>query len=192
MAANGSPAKFDGVRVKWTPTIGVANKNFTILNPGQTIELAQDLGGIYNLTASGSGGDFFLLSLLSVPSLTPYYLIAYTIDAYPYFKYLTEAGGFESIIATSESHIAYISGKLGSTKAAERKSAALKRPHNTYVGCSKSEQRSIEVAVPATDKYVKDALSYISKITSGSPRYTAWFGKYKASYVTSFCLLSCF
>ena len=65
VAANGAAASFDGVRVKWSPTIAIANKEFTIIAPGQSIELEQDLSRVYNLTASGSGGEFKYLIILS-------------------------------------------------------------------------------------------------------------------------------
>ena len=57
VAADGSAAKFGGVKVKWTPTVAISNKDFTVIGPGQTIELAQDLSGVYNLTNSGVGGS---------------------------------------------------------------------------------------------------------------------------------------
>jgi len=58
VAADGGAAKFGGVRVKWSPSLAVANKEFTVLAPGQTIELEQNISGVYNLTASGSGCEF--------------------------------------------------------------------------------------------------------------------------------------
>jgi len=60
VSTNGGAAKFDGVRVKWSPSIAIAKKDFTVLAPGQSIELEQDLSSVYNLTASGSGGEHTL------------------------------------------------------------------------------------------------------------------------------------
>jgi peptidyl-Lys metalloendopeptidase len=57
VATGGSSAKFNGMKVKWKPQIAIRNQEFTVLEPGESVELAQDLSGVYDLTKSGPGGE---------------------------------------------------------------------------------------------------------------------------------------
>ena len=54
-STDGKSANFNGVIVKWKPELAIADKDFTILKAGQSIELEQNLSGVYNLTSSGAG-----------------------------------------------------------------------------------------------------------------------------------------
>jgi hypothetical protein len=55
-SVNGTAAKFRGVRVKWSPSLAVTNQEYTVIAPGQQIEVPTDLSGVYDLSEGGTGG----------------------------------------------------------------------------------------------------------------------------------------
>ncbi|ELU45021.1 deuterolysin metalloprotease (M35) family domain-containing protein [Rhizoctonia solani AG-1 IA] len=50
-----------------------------------------------------------------------------------------------------------------------------------YVGCSTTRQSQIATAVTSANSYVSAATSYLNGISSGTTRYTTWFGTYSSS-----------
>ncbi|KAG8962370.1 hypothetical protein FRC03_004295 [Tulasnella sp. 419] len=133
------------------------NKEVTVLAPGQSIEIEQDLSGVYNLNSSGAG--------------------AYEIDAKNQFLLLTKAGEVQKVSATSDSHVASFNGKLASTKQRRR----FVRRAVGYNGCSSTRQSQISTAVTSANTYISSSLSYLNGLTASSPRFTTWFGTYSAS-----------
>jgi len=104
---------------------------------------------------------------------------AYTIDAKSQFQYLTTSGEVKKIAATSEVHTAQISGKLASTSPISR--TALTKRAVSYNGCTATQQSQISTAATSANSYVAAATSYLNGISSGTTRYTTWFGTFTAS-----------
>ncbi|KAI8086143.1 uncharacterized protein BX664DRAFT_386594 [Halteromyces radiatus] len=50
-----------------------------------------------------------------------------------------------------------------------------------YEGCNDEKVAVINAAVYAAVDYITEAHSYLQQISSGTPRYTTWFGSYTAS-----------
>ncbi|QRV92782.1 peptidyl-Lys metalloendopeptidase [Ceratobasidium sp. AG-Ba] len=159
---SGSP-KFTGIRMKYVPANAAAlNKNstFTVLAPGQTFEITHDLAGVYDFTSSGEG--------------------SYSFDTANVFDYVDAAGTLVNIEASSNTHQFKIAGKLGESN--DRTSPSrLSRRAVTYTGCSSSQQPLISAAATASDNYVSKVNSYLARISSGTPRYTTWFGTFSSS-----------
>ncbi|KAJ1300409.1 hypothetical protein OPQ81_005229 [Rhizoctonia solani] len=161
-SASGTP-KFTGLRVKYVPSqaarAGQASA-FTILAPGQTIEVDHDLAGAYNFTRCGEG--------------------SYQFSASNIFKYVDESGQLKTIEASTNSHQFKIAGKLAAASRHGGGSAINKR-EVSFTGCSAEQQSQIKEAATASNTMVSNANAYLSGLTSGKPRYTTWFGTFNQS-----------
>ncbi|CAE6432513.1 unnamed protein product [Rhizoctonia solani] len=159
---SGAP-KFTGLRVKYVPSqaaksIGVSA--FTVLAPGQTIEIDHNLASTYNFTLCGEG--------------------TYNFSASNTFKYVDESGELKTIEASATTSKFKVAGKLATSSHYTAASTVNKRAVS-FTGCSSSQQSQIQAAATASDTMVANANSYLSNLTSGKPRYTTWFGTYDKS-----------
>ncbi|CAE6488800.1 unnamed protein product [Rhizoctonia solani] len=159
-SASGSP-KFTGLKVKYVPSKAAALNSetaFTVLAPGQSIEVEHSLAGVYNFTQSGEG--------------------AYSFGATNVFNYVDEAGELKAIEASSNSHQFKLAGKLavphGYTNSISKRAV-------TYTGCTSTQQSQIATAASSSNTYVANANSYLARISSGTTRYTTWFGTFSTS-----------
>ncbi|KAG8760527.1 hypothetical protein FRC11_000270 [Ceratobasidium sp. 423] len=160
----GSP-QFTGMFVKYSPEAAVKEHNadsFTTLAPGQSFNLTHNLAGVYNFTNTGAGN--FKLDVVS-----------------NLFRYIDASGNLATIEASTESKKVGLSGKLVSTRGLPRIEALSLSKRVSYVGCSSSQQSQIANAATAANNYVSGASSYLEKISSGTTRYTTWFGAYDAN-----------
>ncbi|KAH8822266.1 peptidyl-Lys metalloendopeptidase [Flagelloscypha sp. PMI_526] len=156
-------ADFIGVRAKYVPQ-AVTNSNdsslFTILEPGECKYVQHNLNEAYNFTKSG-GGNFTIaprdISFLVVDEQ------AKTIQPIPL------RASIQTILHTAV---------LGTY-------APIFRPfipgHEKYVGCSADQKVIIKSAAIGARDLSTFALSYIASITTGTPRYTTWFGTYDST-----------
>ncbi|KAF9523095.1 peptidyl-Lys metalloendopeptidase [Crepidotus variabilis] len=154
--ASGTTPAFNGVKAKYVPKVAAAASAFTILAPGQSIDVEHNLSEAYNFTTSGAG----------------------TYDIHPnnLFYLVGDDSSIETVHAdTASSHSSKVSGKL----AVSRSSAVEKRA--TYKGCSSSQQSSLVSAASAAQSYAASAYSYANSISTGTTRYVTWFGTYTAS-----------
>ncbi|CAE6426659.1 unnamed protein product [Rhizoctonia solani] len=166
----GSP-QFTGMFIKYSPDAVVKKNNaasFTVLEPGQSFEIAHSLAGVYNFTNTGAG-NFKLDTVSNI------------------FEYVDASGNLATIEATTESKKIGVSGKLVSTRGLP-KVEARSLGKRAYVGCSATQQSQIATAAKSANEYVAAASSYLSRMNSGTTRYTTWFGAYttdRASTVRS-------
>jgi len=72
-----------------------------------------------------------------------------------------------------------LSGDLAGSRRSLGDSDHTKRA--TFNGCSSTQQSAINAAVSSAQSYASSTYSYISGISSGTTRYTTWFGPYDAS-----------
>ncbi|KAG8748284.1 hypothetical protein FRC10_007674 [Ceratobasidium sp. 414] len=159
----GSPA-FTGIKVKYSPELAAKRTDaaaFTVLAPGQSFELTHDLAGVYNFTTSGAGN--------------------YQFSAANIFQYVGAGGKLSTITADAQTHTLAVSGKLASSKGRPVHRRGLQRRGITYNSCSSTEQSEIATAASGTNSYVAAATSYLSGISSGTARYTTWFGTFSSS-----------
>ncbi|CAE6457987.1 unnamed protein product [Rhizoctonia solani] len=159
-SASGTP-KFTGLYAKYVPSkaASLAKESiFTVLAPGQSIEVEHDLAGVYNFTQSGEG--------------------AYSFGAANVFNYVDQSGELKTIEASSNSHQFKLSGKLavphGYTSSISRRAVS-------YTGCTSTQQSQISTAATSSNTYVANVNKYLAGISSGTTRYTTWFGAFSTS-----------
>ncbi|KAG8765735.1 hypothetical protein FRC12_007345 [Ceratobasidium sp. 428] len=157
---SGSPA-FTGIKVKYVPSKAAAINNekaFTVLAPGQSVEITHNLAGVYNFTRTGEG--------------------SYSFGAANVFNYVDASGTLKTIEANTNTHQFKIAGKLA---AGSTYTPTLSRRAVTYTGCTSSQQPLVSAAATASNTYVANANSYLASHASGTARYTTWFGAFTTS-----------
>ncbi|KAF8609973.1 peptidyl-Lys metalloendopeptidase [Ceratobasidium sp. AG-I] len=155
---------FTGIKVKYSPELAAKRTDataFTVLAPGQSFELTHDLAGVYNFTSSGAGN--------------------YQFSAANVFQYVTSEGKLNTIAADAQSHTLAVSGKLASAKGRPVRRSTMQRRTVTYNGCTSARQTLISTAATSSNSYVAAATSYLNGISSGTTRYTTWFGTFTSS-----------
>ncbi|KAF8759021.1 peptidyl-Lys metalloendopeptidase [Rhizoctonia solani] len=162
--AAGTPA-FTGIKVKYSPELALKSgdeSKFAVLAPGQSFELTHDLAGVYNFTRSGAGD--------------------YKFSAGNVFQYVDSNGQLATVAAEAQSHKLKVGGSLASFKGAPKhdKSGIARRAIG-YTSCSSTRQSQIATAANSANSYVSSANSYLAGISSGTTRYTTWFGTFTSS-----------
>ncbi|KAG9093754.1 hypothetical protein FS749_013800 [Ceratobasidium sp. UAMH 11750] len=160
----GTPA-FTGIKVKYSPELALKSgdeSKFTVLAPGQSFELVHDLAGVYNFTGSGAG--------------------EYKFSAGNIFQYVDASGKLATVAANTQSHKLSVGGKLASLKGAPRSDrSSLARRAIGFKSCSSTQQSQITTAANSANTYVANASKYLAGISSGTSRYTTWFGTFTSS-----------
>jgi peptidyl-Lys metalloendopeptidase len=159
--AAGKSPKFTGAKVKFSPTYAASVNDVTVLVPGQSVEVTHDLEHNYNFSTTGEG--------------------AYTIATqdYPFFV-VDGSNNVSPLHAEVETSNSRVSGKLVSPR--------MTSPHSkraTFVGCTTTRQSLLNTAASNAQSYASSASSYVNGITSGTTRYTTWFGTFDSGRVSS-------
>ncbi|KDR79947.1 hypothetical protein GALMADRAFT_92107 [Galerina marginata CBS 339.88] len=152
--ASGAQPSFTGIKVKYVPKTAATLGAYTVLAPGQSVEVEHELAQAYNFTSPGAG--------------------SYDIEANNLFYVVNADNTVSPLYANSAAHSASISGKLAVTHPTLAKRA-------NYNGCSSSRQSQLVSAAAAAENYAASASAYASSHTSATARYTTWFGAYTAS-----------
>ncbi|PPR01230.1 hypothetical protein CVT24_005994 [Panaeolus cyanescens] len=155
----GDKPSFSGIKVKYVPSTAAAAGSFTVLAPGQSVEVEHSLAEAYNFTAPGEG--------------------AYDITANNLFYVVDESSNIVPVYAQHDSnaHKAKLSGRL-----------ATPRPNSTlakrasFVSCSSTRQTQLNTAASSAQSYAALALSYLNSHTSSTSRFTTWFGTYTSAH----------
>ncbi|CAE7110551.1 unnamed protein product [Rhizoctonia solani] len=152
--------EFTGMIVKYSPQHALNSnvpEHFTVLMPGETFQQTHSLAGAYNFTRAGPG--------------------EFKIDAYSYFHHVDESGKLVPIQATTQPAKFVLSGGLVSVRKTHRNSLhPVKRQGVMTVGCSDVQASTIVSAASEAEKYATTAAEYMKSLTTGSARYTSWFG----------------
>ncbi|KAJ7486761.1 peptidyl-Lys metalloendopeptidase [Mycena latifolia] len=163
--AEGNSPSFTGMIVKYVPE-KVLERNlsssFTVLAPGESIEITHDLSTAYNFTASGEA--------------------TYDIAASNKLQYVDPATNSLVTIfadAADAAHTASISGE----PAIARRSAFDKRI--SYQSCTSSQQTQLVSAAAAAQSYANAAMTYLTTNTASTTRWVTWFGNYTAAHHTT-------
>ncbi|CAE6500423.1 unnamed protein product [Rhizoctonia solani] len=162
--AAGSPA-FTGIKVKYSPELALKSgdeSKFAVLAPGQSFELTHDLAGVYNFTSSGAG--------------------EYQFSASNVFQYVDSNGKLATISADTQSHKLKVGGSLASAKGAPNHDRrGISRRAIGYTSCTSARQTLIATAANSANTYVANANTYLAGISSGTTRYTTWFGTFTSA-----------
>jgi len=97
----------------------------------------------------------------------------YSIKPLNLFTYVEAGGTLKELYATVEDVVGVnLSGNLAVSRAHDKRS--------TYAGCSSSRQSQLSTDAANAQAYAGNTYSYVSGISSGTTRYTTWFGAYTA------------
>ena len=108
----------------------------------------------YNFTGSGAGD--------------------YSIGPSTLFTYVDADGTVKDLDATIGDVVEVnLSGTLAVSRALTKRAS--------FNGCSSTQQTQLNSAAAGAQTYAAKALSYISGISSGTTRYTSWFGVYDST-----------
>ncbi|CUA74943.1 peptidyl-Lys metalloendopeptidase [Rhizoctonia solani] len=160
----GTPA-FTGIKVKYSPELALKSgdeSKFAVLAPGQSFELTHDLAGVYNFTRSGAG--------------------EYKFSAGNVFQYVDSNGQLATVAAETQSHKLKVGGALASAKGMPNHDRrGISRRAIGYTSCTSARQTLIATAANSANSYVSAANSYLAGISSGTTRYTTWFGTFTSA-----------
>jgi peptidyl-Lys metalloendopeptidase len=99
---------------------------------------------------------------------------SYEVNASNLFHYQDEAGEPQPIHATvSTAHPAKVGGGLYSAK---RPGSAGLEKGATFTGCSTAQKTIIRAALKVANNYLAVAVTYLTRQTRSTTRYTTWFG----------------
>ncbi|KAF8602197.1 zincin [Ceratobasidium sp. AG-I] len=158
---NGSPL-FTGVAAKYSfPAPLDRAQDFVVLSPGHSVNQEHDLAGLYNFTNIGAG--------------------EFEVNASNKFIYVNSLGELVVIEATIQTAKIKVSGQLASSKFSQMPTTYGLKKRIAYVGCTSARQTLLATAASTSNSYVAAASSYLAQITSGTVRYTTWFGTYTAT-----------
>ncbi|KAH9486376.1 Peptidyl-Lys metalloendopeptidase [Psilocybe cubensis] len=157
----GTRPSFTGIKVKYSPEYAAQQGAFTVLTPGASVSITHNLSEGYNFTISGAGDyDFEADSTFYV--VNPNNEIG-----------VVHATTQEAVITTK------VVGNLAVARRDEINSHLSKRA--TFISCSSSRQSLLNTAIASAETYASNSYSYLNSLTTGSPRYTTWFGAYTSA-----------
>jgi peptidyl-Lys metalloendopeptidase len=127
-------------------------RDYVTLAPGQSLTRTMELSGHYNLEQSGS------------------YTLRYDLGAH---------GGVTRALASNDVTV-WIEGRPSNVPQAE--AMDVRAQALSFSGaCTSTEQTSITNAFNSAKTYSTNSVNYLNSISSGTPRYTTWFGTYSST-----------
>ncbi|MFE8598988.1 M35 family metallo-endopeptidase [Archangium violaceum] len=155
---NGEPVEYIGPHIKRAaPTA----QDYVTLAPGESISGLAPVSGMYDLSESGA----YTVSY-AAPSLDQHSAV------------ITKAAQLDSNLVNL-----WIEGRGQPELEAQ---GTVSAQGLTYSGaCTTSEQSSISSALTSARTYANNASTYLNGISSGTTRYTTWFGAYTSARLTT-------
>ncbi|WNG62783.1 peptidase M35 [Archangium gephyra] len=155
---NGEPVEYIGPHIKRAaPTA----QDYITLAPGESISGLAPVSGMYDLSESGA----YTVSY-AAPSLDQHHAV------------ITKAAQLDSNLVNL-----WIEGRGQPELEAQ---GTVSAQGLTYSGaCTTSEQSSISSALTSARTYANNASTYLNGISSGTTRYTTWFGAYSSTNLTT-------
>ncbi|KAK7016380.1 hypothetical protein VNI00_018921 [Paramarasmius palmivorus] len=178
----GVTPSFNGVKLKFVPEHAAKlEESIVVLEPGKSIEVEHDLSSAYNFTLPGEG--------------------LYDIHADNFFQIIDPATNELTELRANQETSSQVNIKgelvidlpdldvgldldlgLGHPDS-EAAGTHLEKVEKkaTYKHCSATQKSQIADAATAAAKYASSASSYVHSLSSGTDRYTTWFGTYTAA-----------
>jgi peptidyl-Lys metalloendopeptidase len=154
VSKHGTPARFGGICVKWSPELAIANKDFTVIKAGESLEIKQDLSGVYDF----SEGD----------------TKSWSIGSASVFQLVHHSGVVTDYLASVDPHHIKLAGSP-----TPKSFAPKPRPMGlSFYGCSAQQQADIELGVAQANTYIEEVNTYIAGLDGTSDRYNTWFGEW--------------
>lgn len=164
---DGTVPAFTGVKVRYIPSVAVKSKTatFTVLEPGQSVDVTHEVGRYYNFTNAGAGNFHF--------------------EPVNLFTEVKEDGELGTIIAETAAAKVSLAGKLASTEPLSTTSLGGAEHHSvkraTYSSCTSTRQTQTNSAISAAANLAARSLSHLNSNPSGSTLQTTWYGTFSSS-----------
>ncbi|AKJ03535.1 peptidyl-Lys metalloendopeptidase [Archangium gephyra] len=154
---NGEPVEYIGPHIKRAaPTA----QDYVTLAPGESLSGSAPVSGMYDLSETGA------------------YTVQYAARSLDqHSAVITKAAQLDSNLVSL-----WIEGRANEFEAQGTVSAQ----GLSYSGaCTSTEQSSISSAMSSARTYANNASTYLNGISSGTTRYTTWFGAYSSTNLTT-------
>jgi peptidyl-Lys metalloendopeptidase len=152
---NGEPVEYIGPHIK---RVAPGAEDFITLAPGQSVSGTAPVSGLYDLTDSGS------------------YTIRFAAELDQHHTGLTKAALLDSSLLNL-----WIEGRASGQPEVQAQGTVSAAGLSFSGACTSSEQTSITSAMSSARTYANNASNYLNGISSGTTRYTTWFGAYSST-----------
>ncbi|CAE6414182.1 unnamed protein product [Rhizoctonia solani] len=160
---------FTGIRIKYSPELALKSgdeSNFMVLASGESFALTHSLAGVYNFTRTGAG--------------------EYNFSASNIFQYVDENGQLAAVTAEVVTNKLRLGGSLVALRHKQNLSRRrIARRDIGYNGCSEIQRPQISTAANFANEYVTNATAYLGGISTGTTRYTQWFGAFESTRLST-------
>jgi len=166
---DGESVEYVGPLVKRRPPTA---EDMITLTPGMTVSTAVQLSTVYNMTQTGN------------------YIIQYKVDADQVvlttngvlMRKMMPSNDDQEYVLESAPIVVFAVGhrNLILEQAAEA-NAQTRALQPTYISCTSSQSSAVNTATVAAENLANSALQYLNAQSSGTSRYTTWFGTYNSA-----------
>ena len=157
---NGEPVEYIGPHIKRAaPTA----QDYITLAPGESLSGSSPVSGFYDLSETGS----YTVSY-AAPSLDQHHAV------------ITKAAQLDSNLVNL-----WIEGRASGQPELEAQGTVSAQALSFSGACTSTEQSSISSAFSYARTYANNASTYLNGISSGTTRYTTWFGTYSSTNLTT-------
>jgi peptidyl-Lys metalloendopeptidase len=142
------------------------------LAPGMTVSAVIKLSSVFDMTKTGN------------------YMIQYKMNAGQVLatidnelkREIMSSNDDQEFVLQSAPIMVFAAGRRNLLiEAANEANAQTRAQTATYINCTPTQSNSIRTAINQAESYANSAVQYLNAQSSGTTRYTAWFGQYSAS-----------
>jgi peptidyl-Lys metalloendopeptidase len=156
---NGEAVEYIGPHYK---RVAPRAEDFIVLAPGESVSGSAPVSGLYDLSESGS------------------YSISYSAHGLEQHNVvLTKAAQLDSNLVNL-----WIEGRASGQPEIQAQGAVTGQSL-AYASCTTTRQSQIATAVSSATTYANSTSSYLNGISSGTSRYTTWFGAYSSTNLST-------
>ena len=152
---NGEPVEYIGPHIK---RVAPGAEDFITLAPGQSVSGTAPVSGLYDLSDSGS------------------YTLRFAAELDQHHTALTKAALLDSSLLNL-----WIEGRASGQPEVQAQGTVSAAGLSFSGACTSTEQSSISSAMSSARTYANNASTYLNGISSGTTRYTTWFGAYSST-----------
>ncbi len=157
---NGEPVEYLGPHVK---RAAPQEQDYVTLAPGESLTGFAPISGMYDLSESGS------------------YTVRYAVEPLSQrHAVITKAAQLDSNLVTL-----WIEGRSSGLPAIEAQGTVSAQGLSFSGACTSTEQSAISTALTNSRTYANNASTYLNGISSGTTRYTTWFGAYSSTNLST-------
>ncbi|KAL1740844.1 hypothetical protein HDZ31DRAFT_67522 [Schizophyllum fasciatum] len=172
-ADSGASVDFTGVKVRYTPEAAAQIADaITTLAPGESIDVAHEVGRYYNFTSAGEGAFHFEPTNLFTAVEADGSLTELRAEVAP------AAVRLAGQLATSK---ALSPSSLGGAADARFAARGLHKRAQYTSSCTSSYRSQTDAAISAASRLASNSISHLEANPSGSTLQTTWYGTFASS-----------